>query len=232
MATTKKYVDDNTSTEISWSKLKDTLQKDKARSLGYDNLPHTKTGKTTATTTDDGTTVTTTYNNDSTKIGVKKYRLPNNEIVSIIGKVSTNNTSANTKTRTTPVKSKSKINIDGVTSSVSTAVSTASATVMSSDKDYKKTSSGVVTNTSESAYKAAREAKKKRIEKEKAQEEVKSSVDVLKNEVPADIFELKQIVQMILDHLGITLTGESEVITSDNYEATMSELNANIKYLG
>lgn len=231
---------ENETTNISWTDLKKSLSEDKARSLGYDLLPHSQLGKGANITTDAGTTVTTTYNNDSTKIAEKKYRLPTGDVVSILGKESTVNSGGITKTVTTTVKSKGKKNIDGVTTSVSTSVKTSSTAILSSEDNYKKTETGVVTNTSKSAYDTARAAKKKRIEKENSDVAVKNAVDILKNEVPVDIFEIKQILKMIMDHLGITLVDNgSQIIapetTTDgkkDYSGQLHEINGKLLYLG
>ena len=197
------------------------------RNYSGDHVISTKTTKNPNTNEEETRNISTkTFNVSSTKIVTRKIKNSEGEVVgTVTKKVKTSNLSDTpTKVTTTTVRrgggdptkdyspySDSSSNANQLHNNehwgdwyeTSSLITTSKSGKVASYDDYAKTKTGVVKNTSNSAYDAAREAKKLRVAEEKANEEARIAVNVLKNEVPADIAELKSLVKIIMDQLGL-----------------------------
>ena len=161
----------------------------------------TATGKVLTSTTGKGTITTSVIN--------KIYDSNGNEIGTVTTKSSAKNPS---KTTTNTTKSTTTKGMYGGTQSTTTWNDWYDT--QNSDK-YAKKKSGVVVNTSKNDYEKAREAARNRYTKNKKQQEVFAGFDVLKNEVPMDIKELQDKMDILFTASGITMQSADPAV-ADN----------------
>ena len=166
------------------------------------------TSQAVTTTTDEGKQLVQWTRNPSVSSVARQLRTKTGTLISTVNQkkvVDENDVSGITPVKTSATTS-SKPDMYGHAMAKWKASAATSTWTGTGYDHYAKNAQGVVTNTSMDDYEAAREAKRKRVAKEKEDEEMKTAVDVMKNELPADIQELKDIVAGLMQHLELEIT--------------------------
>ena len=130
---------------------------------------------------------------------------------------------AKSVSKTTKLSSKAKKG--GMWGNSKIKATDSSKSKMNTGTEFEKDERGVVVNLDNKEYNLAKAAKRKKETDAYETEKIRNAVNVLKNEIPADINEIKSILSLLLKYLGLSITTatEEEIGDDDQVNATLTE---------